>query len=46
MSKSSSDKIDQDEKKLLFELVKNSNENIDTIVKRCGVLKTKNMEND
>jgi Lrp/AsnC family transcriptional regulator, leucine-responsive regulatory protein len=35
MSKSSREQIDQDEKKILSELVKNSNENIDTIAKHC-----------
>ena len=41
MSKSSRDQIEQDEKKILFELVKNSNENIDTISKRCGFSRQK-----
>ena len=41
MSKSSSDKMDQDEKKILFELVKNSNENIEIISKRCGFSRQK-----
>jgi DNA-binding Lrp family transcriptional regulator len=35
MSKSSRDQIEQDERKILFELVKNSHENIDTISKHC-----------
>jgi DNA-binding Lrp family transcriptional regulator len=35
MSKSSRDQIDLDERKILFELVKNSHENIDTISKHC-----------
>ncbi len=33
MTKSSRDQIEQDEKKILSELVKNSKENIDTIAK-------------
>jgi len=41
MPKNSRDKIDQDEKKILFELVKNSNENIETISKRCGFSRQK-----
>ena len=41
MSKSSRDQIEQDEKKILFELVKNSNENIDTISKHCGFSRQK-----
>jgi DNA-binding Lrp family transcriptional regulator len=41
MSKSSRDQIDKDEKKLLSELVKNSNENIDTIAKHCGFSRQK-----
>jgi len=41
MSKSSKDQIEQDEKKLLSELVKNSNENIDTIAKHCGFSRQK-----
>ena len=36
MTKSSKDLIDQDEKKIISELVKNSKENIDTIAKHCG----------
>jgi DNA-binding Lrp family transcriptional regulator len=36
MSKNSKDQIDQDEKKIISELVKNSKENIDTIAKHCG----------
>jgi len=35
MSKSSKDQVEQDEKKILSELVKNSKENIDTIAKHC-----------
>jgi len=35
MSKSSKNQREQDEKKLLSELVKNSHENIDTIAKHC-----------
>jgi DNA-binding Lrp family transcriptional regulator len=41
MSKSSKDQIDQDEKKILSELVKNSNENIETIAKHCGFSRQK-----
>ncbi len=41
MSKSSRNQIEQDEKKILFELVKNSNENIDTISKHCGFSRQK-----
>ncbi|VVB61448.1 HTH-type transcriptional regulator Ptr2 [uncultured archaeon] len=41
MSKSSKDQIDQDEKKVLSELMKNSNENIDTIAKHCGFSRQK-----
>jgi len=41
MSKSSRDQIDQDERKLLSELVKNSKENIDTIAKHCGFSRQK-----
>ena len=41
MSKSSRDQIEQDEKKLLSELVKNSNENIETIAKHCGFSRQK-----
>lgn len=41
MSKSSRDQMDQDEKKLLSELVKNSNENIETIAKHCGFSRQK-----
>ena len=36
MAKSSKEQIEQDEKKLLSELVKNSHENIETIAKHCG----------
>jgi len=35
MSKNSREQIDQDEKKILSELVKNSKENIETIAKHC-----------
>jgi DNA-binding Lrp family transcriptional regulator len=35
MAKSSKDQIEQDEKKILSELIENSKENIDTIAKRC-----------
>ena len=41
MSRSSKDQIEQDEKKLLFELMRNSKENIDTIAKRCGFSRQK-----
>ena len=41
MSKSSKDQIDQDEKKVLSELVKNSNEKIETIAKHCGFSRQK-----
>jgi len=41
MSKSSREQIEQDEKKILFELVKNSHENIDTIAKHCGFSRQK-----
>ncbi len=41
MSKSSRDQIEGDEKKILFELVKNSNENIETISKHCGFSRQK-----
>ena len=41
MAKSSRDQMEQDEKKLLSELVKNSNENIDTIAKHCGFSRQK-----
>ena len=41
MSKSSRDQIDLDEKKVLFELVKNANENLETIAKHCGFSRQK-----
>jgi len=41
MSKSSRDQIDKDEKKILSELVKNSNEKIETIAKHCGFSRQK-----
>jgi len=41
MSKRSKDQIEQDEKKLLFELLKNSKENIDTIAKHCDFSRQK-----
>jgi DNA-binding Lrp family transcriptional regulator len=41
MSKSSRDQIENDEKKLLSELVKNSKENVDTIAKHCGFSRQK-----
>jgi DNA-binding Lrp family transcriptional regulator len=41
MSKNSREQIEQDEKKILSELVKNSKENIDTIAKNCGFSRQK-----
>jgi DNA-binding Lrp family transcriptional regulator len=41
MAKNSKEQMDQDEKKVLFELVKNSNEKIETIAKHCGFSKQK-----
>jgi DNA-binding Lrp family transcriptional regulator len=41
MSKNSREQINQDEKKILSELVKNSNENIETIAKHCGFSRQK-----
>ena len=41
MSKSSRNEIEQDEKRILYELVKNSNENIETISKHCGFSRQK-----
>jgi len=41
MAKSSKDQIEQDENKLLSELMKNSKENIDTIAKHCGFSRQK-----
>ena len=41
MAKSSKDQIEQDEKKILSELVKNSKENIDAIAKHCGFSRQK-----
>jgi DNA-binding Lrp family transcriptional regulator len=41
MSKSSRGQIDKDEKKILSELVKNSNEKIETIAKHCGFSRQK-----
>jgi len=41
MSKSSRDQIENDEKKVLYELVKNSKENIETIAKHCGFSRQK-----
>jgi len=41
MTKRSREQIDQDEKKILSELVKNSNENIETIAKHCGFSRQK-----
>jgi Lrp/AsnC family leucine-responsive transcriptional regulator len=41
MSKSSRGQMDKDEKKILSELVKNSNEKIETIAKNCGFSRQK-----
>ena len=41
MAKSSRDQIEQDEKKLLYALMKNAKENIDTIAKHCGFSRQK-----
>jgi DNA-binding Lrp family transcriptional regulator len=41
MTKTSGEQIVHDEKKILFELVKNSNENIETIAKHCGFSRQK-----
>jgi len=41
MSKSSKDQMDQDEKKVLSELVKNANKNTETIAQLCGFSKQK-----
>jgi DNA-binding Lrp family transcriptional regulator len=41
MSKSSRGQMDKDEKKILSELVKNSNEKIETIAKHCGFSRQK-----
>jgi DNA-binding Lrp family transcriptional regulator len=41
MPKSSKNQIEQDGKNILFELVKNSNESIDTLAKRCGFSRQK-----
>ena len=41
MAKSSNEQIEQDEKKLLSELMKNSKENIDMIAKHCGFSRQK-----
>ncbi|MBP1662562.1 MAG: hypothetical protein H6P94_811, partial [Thermoplasmatales archaeon] len=41
MSKSSKDQMGLDEKKVLSELVKNANKNIETIAKLCGFSKQK-----
>jgi DNA-binding Lrp family transcriptional regulator len=41
MAKTSRDQMVQDEKKVLFELVKNPNEKIDTIAKHCGFSRQK-----
>ena len=44
MAKKSKDQIEQDEKKLLSELVKYSNKNIEKISKHCGFSRQKNMQ--
>jgi DNA-binding Lrp family transcriptional regulator len=41
MSKSSKEQIEEDEKKILSELMRNSKENIDTIAKHCGFSRQK-----
>lgn len=41
MSKSSKDQMNQDEKKVLAEVVKNANKNIETIARLCGFSKQK-----
>lgn len=41
MVKSSKDQIEQDEKRILTELLKNAKENIDTIAKHCGFSRQK-----
>jgi DNA-binding Lrp family transcriptional regulator len=41
LAKSSKEQIEQDQNKLLSELMKNSNENIDTIAKNCGFSRQK-----
>jgi DNA-binding Lrp family transcriptional regulator len=41
MAKSSREQMKQDEKKILFELVKNSKKSIETIAKHCGFSKQK-----
>jgi len=41
MSKSSKEQMNQDEKKVLFELVKNANKNIETIAQLCKFSKQK-----
>ena len=41
MPKIGKDQIEQDEKKILFEIIKNSKENIDAIAKRCGFSRQK-----
>jgi DNA-binding Lrp family transcriptional regulator len=41
MSKSSKEQIDADEKKILWELQKNSKESIDKIAKKCGFSRQK-----
>ncbi len=41
MSKSSKNQLEQDEKKVLSDLVKNSKENIETISKHCGFSRQK-----
>lgn len=41
MSKSSKDQMGQDERKILFELTKHADKNIETIAKNCGFSKQK-----
>ena len=41
MPKSSREQIDEDERKILFELQKNSNESIDKIARKCGFSRQK-----
>ncbi len=41
MAKSSREQLDKDERKILAELQKNSNESIDTIAKHCGFSRQK-----
>ena len=41
MAKSSKEQIDEDEKKILWELQKNSKENVEKIAERCGCSRQK-----